>query len=142
MYVSHTRYSNYIIIDDGFNGGTARARTIPSTQAHDKQAHDLTINTHTNTHTYSSCSHDNTVKFWNIAYLYADDDEDEDDDDEEEAAEEGQGAGAGGDAGMGGSGSDLDSDDSDAPPRSKKSKKAKGKAKRPVGGVEGFYADM
>lgn len=76
----------------------------------------------------ASCSHDQTVHIWNVAYLFEDDDEE---DDEEAGAMETEAA-------------DADSDDSDAPStvsKARKKKERKGKGlKESV--ASDFYSDL
>lgn len=92
-----------------------------------------------------SCSHDNTVKFWNVAELY----EEDEDEDEEGEGDQGMEEGEEREGGMeveGDSDGEWDSDDSDAPKNKKKKggkKAGKGAGNSAGGGMKrGFYDDM
>eukprot|EP00288_Rhodomonas_lens_P015959 CAMPEP_0177708220 /NCGR_PEP_ID=MMETSP0484_2-20121128/10165_1 /TAXON_ID=354590 /ORGANISM="Rhodomonas lens, Strain RHODO" /LENGTH=375 /DNA_ID=CAMNT_0019219779 /DNA_START=11 /DNA_END=1138 /DNA_ORIENTATION=- len=76
----------------------------------------------------ASCSHDNTVKFWGVGYLYQDDDDDED----EEGADSDEAGAATGDV-------EMDEDEDEAPKA--KGKKGK-KGLKSTNAAEDFYADM
>ncbi|OAQ32202.1 WD40 repeat-like protein [Linnemannia elongata AG-77] len=94
----------------------------------------------------ASCSHDDTVRFWDVRYLTSeredeDDDSDDakdasgdkdsdDDDDEDEDDKPGK---------NGGGGMDVDSDDSDAP---KKSNNRRPKKQAPAANNPGFFDDL
>jgi len=83
----------------------------------------------------ASCSHDDTVKFWNVEYLF----DPEGSDDEEEHEDEGAGDAAEGD---GGDGSDSDGDmDVDAAPSKPLRGRPKGKSKVPEV-KNNFFADL
>lgn len=93
----------------------------------------------------ASCSHDDTVRFWDVRYLTSereDEDDDSDDakdasgdkdsDDEDDDDDDKPGKSAGG-------GMDVDSDDSDAP---KKSNNRRPKKQAPAANNPGFFDDL
>ena len=88
----------------------------------------------------SSCSHDNTVKFWNVSYLYdSNDDGDDGQEDDEEQGDEECVAASTQDGDMMAREESIDSSDSD---EALPTRVGKGSKQRPGSSASGFYSDM
>mmetsp|Transcript_20854 Transcript_20854/g.42309 ORF Transcript_20854/g.42309 Transcript_20854/m.42309 type:complete len:215 (-) Transcript_20854:47-691(-) len=77
----------------------------------------------------ASCSHDNTVKFWDVGYLYSDDGEEDEDEEEGESDTDAAGAASG----------DVEMEEEEA--QNRKGKKGK-KGLKSTDAAADFYADM
>ncbi|KAF9921979.1 hypothetical protein FBU30_007936 [Linnemannia zychae] len=80
----------------------------------------------------ASCSHDDTVRFWDVRYLTSDRDDEEEEDDSDDEKDNDK-------SGKNGGSMDVDSDDSDAP---KKSNNRRPKKQAPAANNPGFFDDL
>jgi len=87
----------------------------------------------------ASCSHDNTVKFWNIQYLHDDDGDDGEDDEEQDDGDEEMDDSASSAAAPPAAADDMDVEEQQPAQQTKKSRPKK-KEKPSVSGD--FFADM
>lgn len=129
-------YSRIIdILPNKFQGIVGEHEDFPIERI--KLSHDKTF--------LASCSHDDTVRFWDVRYLTSErEDEDDDSDEAKDASgdkdssddddDDDEKPGKNGDGGM-----DVDSDDSDAP---KKNNSRRPKKQAPTASNPGFFDDL